>query len=70
VLDTDYYELKQEKLDVLQREREMERSALRLLQHHPWKHAIRLLLAAIGFKIQLEIEPIEDIRDVPQQATS
>jgi hypothetical protein len=50
VLDIDYGELKQEKLDIAQREREMERSALRLLQHHPWRHATRLFFAAIGFR--------------------
>jgi hypothetical protein len=69
VLDIDYDELKQEKHDLAQREREMELSALRLLQHHPWRHATRLFFAALGFKIQAaETEAVEEIQEEPVTA--
>ncbi len=52
MFDSEYDELKQERADLAQRELELERSALRLLQHHPWRHTSRLLFAALGFRVR------------------
>jgi len=69
MLDTEYDDLRQEKHDLAKREKEMQRDALRVLQHHAWKHAMRLCFAGLGFKIAPDPEPeYQDIQDEPVTA--
>ena len=49
--DLDYHELKDGLRQLAEREREMERAALHTLQHHAFRHSLRLFCAAIGFPI-------------------
>ncbi len=68
--DLNYAELKVARDQLAEREREMERAALYTLQHRPLRHAGRLVLAALGFKITEPTEHLDELTDEEPQTAA
>ena len=64
---TDIYDARAE---LAREEQQMEREALYTLQHHAFRHSLRLLAVVLGWKIPSpEIEP-NDIEEEQEPATA